>query len=152
MWHRYISLKTNFLLYINIMYVINYASMDYPLVKSRYTSMGKASRCLTIAGCLLLRARLAFGKAGERDPRPPLCTADRRLCMSGWAPSKPGPWPTAWFRSTWMASSKRSSNLLCYKNTCRDSVVWCYCAQFFFFFKARRKKTGKKTKILIWNI
>lgn len=73
------------------------------------------SRWLTMAGCLLLRARLAFGKAGERAPRPPLCTADSRLCMSEWAPSKPGPWPTAWLRSTWMASSKRSSNLLCYK-------------------------------------
>lgn len=75
------------------------------------------SRWLTIAGCLLLRARLALGKAGERPPRPPLCTEDSRLCMSEWAPSKPGTWPTAWLRNTWMASSKRSSNLLCYINT-----------------------------------
>lgn len=75
------------------------------------------SRWLTIAGCLLLRARLALGKAGERPPRPPLCTEDSRLCMSEWAPSKPGPWPTAWLRNTCMASSKRSSNLLCYINT-----------------------------------
>lgn len=75
------------------------------------------SRWLTIAGCLLLRARLALGKAGERPLRLPLCTEDSRLCMSEWAPSKPGPWPTAWLRSTWMASSKRSSILLCYINT-----------------------------------
>lgn len=78
------------------------------------TNETEQSRWLTIAGCLLLRARLALGKAGERAPRPPLCTADSRLCMSEWAPSKP--WPTAWLRSTWMASSKRSSILLCYMN------------------------------------
>lgn len=68
---------------------------------------------LTMAGCLLLRARLALGKAGERPPRPPLCTEDSKLCMSEWAPSSPGPWPTAWLRRTWMASSRRSSILLC---------------------------------------
>lgn len=93
--------------------LVNIIALQAGNIKERI-SRGK---WLTKAGCLLLRARLALGKAGERPPRPPLCTEESRLCMSEWAPSNAGLWPTAWLRSTWMASSNRSSILFC----CRSS-------------------------------
>lgn len=75
-----------------------------------------ATACpLTMAGCLLLSGSPGLEKAWGIPPMAPLAeeTAASRPCMSAWAPGIPGTWPTAWLRSTLMASSSRSSILFC---------------------------------------
>lgn len=79
---------------------------------------------LTRLGCLFPRDMTEAGKAWPRLPTAALWAGaePRSPCMSPWLLGMVAVWPTAWFLSTWMASSNLSSILFCLKDRTEKRV------------------------------